>query len=84
MWRLPQTDKLTLIRLADHKQEAFPICHRFQSAFTLLGVWQKQEAQGREEEESTGSDSKYQLWLTKLAWMLRKQQFDHNVTFFLY
>lgn len=58
MWSHPETDKLTLIRLASLQQEAFPIRQRFQSAFSLSQVWHKQEVQAPEEEENTRSDSK--------------------------
>lgn len=67
MWSHPETDKLTLIRLASLQQEAFPIRQRFQSAFSLSQVWHKQEVRAPEEEENTGSDSKDQLRPTKLV-----------------
>lgn len=47
MWSLPETDKLTLIRLASLQQEAFQICQRFQSAFSLSGVTQAGSASPR-------------------------------------
>lgn len=47
MWSLPETDKLTLIRLASLQQEAFQIRQRFQSAFSLSGVTQAGSASPR-------------------------------------
>lgn len=83
VWSLPETDKLTFIRLASLQQEALPIRQRFQSAFSLSQVWHKQEVQAPEEEDNAGSDSEDQLRPTKLVGMPRKQRFHQNWTFWI-